>query len=230
MALAINSALNEKHLMFWFKEPDLQIFAIENNFAGQTRTLDKNDDYLLVADANVGANKANAFTQREITYQPIIKRDGDILSRLEITYRNNSPADTWPAGKYKNYVQIVTPAGSSLESILNGENALKEQVVQTQTADKNTFGFLVEVPIQQEVKVKLEYKIPVTIATSGGDYQLYIQKQPGSQNDRLTINVSYPSYLKPVASSQKAAFSSQSVSFSQALDTDKSLRLKFETQ
>ena len=32
MALAINSALNEKHLMFWFKEPDLQIFAIENNF------------------------------------------------------------------------------------------------------------------------------------------------------------------------------------------------------
>lgn len=228
LAVAANSSLNEKHVLLWFKDPALQAFAQENNFAGQVRPENKKEDFLLIADANVGANKANAFVEKQITYQPIIRRDGDILARVEIVYKNNSPAETWPAGNYKNYLQILTPLGTSLESIVNGENALKAQVNQFIIADKNAFGLMVEVPIQKEVVVKLEYRLPLTVSTSGGEYQLFIQKQPGTIKDRLAVKVNYPSYLKPVSSSPKGNFSSQTIDYQTDLATDKAFKIKFE--
>src|SRR3989344_5310959 len=117
---SVQNALVQKHLMFTFDDPVLASYIQAQGYnhplppaaynpiddSGQTR------DFLAVSEANVGANKVNRYIDRKISYDMTIGRDADLVAKLKINYTNNSQAETWPGGKYVNYLRIYVPNAS----------------------------------------------------------------------------------------------------------------------
>jgi len=233
----VYQSLEEKHILLNFTSEKNQLFVAYENWAGLLSDLPYDEesktyltDYVSIFEANVAANKSNRFLKREISVNPVIQRDGNIISALSILYKNNSPADTWPGGNYKSYVRIYLPKGSKLESFEIGQiNNLG--LVETATEnDKEIFGFLNEVGVGESKKVVLKYRTPysIKITDNAAVYELLIQKQPGIENEPLTVNVSYPLYLKPVSAvPDNGKPSEQNLLFNTNLTTDKKFQIKF---
>src|SRR5207249_1835453 len=72
-------------------------------------------DFLGVSEANLGVNKANYFIKREVHQDVTIEDNGTVKSQVTLVYINKS--DSWPGGDYKNYLRLIVPLGSQLESI-----------------------------------------------------------------------------------------------------------------
>lgn len=160
------------------------------------------NDYLFIVEANVGVNKANYFVKREINHRLTISSDGEIKEALQIVYKNDSPSEHFPGGKYKNYLRILVPQESELEKILVNQTEIeKEKIEVSEISNKKTFGFLVEVPIKEERIVDVFYrrKDPITI-TGKSQYLFLVQKQSGikEENFNLTISVSSPLKIIPL--------------------------------
>ncbi len=231
----VADAAAHKHLQLYFENVQAQQLVAQRGWSGQLVSLIDpvtnrlSSDYLLVVDSNLGANKTNHFLSRFIEFTPTIQRDGDVVNTLQITYKNESPANTWPGGDYKNYLRVYTPAGSVLESIDNGENTSGDQVEAAFRGDKVVYGFWVEVPVKKEVKVVLKWRQPLTIIREDqpATYQLAVQKQAGTKADVLRINLEYPAYLRPVKYPSQAILEPQQIKLETVLDTDKTYRVEF---
>jgi len=231
---SFGQATEEKHLLFYFDDPKLEMLAAKNNFGGTLVEIpfqkDKASlDYLSVVEANVGANKANRFVSRQIFYNPIIKRDGDLSSHLKIIYQNQSPAETWPGGIYKNYLRVFAPKGSILEKFDDGQNSVLGKVETETFVDKQSFGIQIEVGVGQTKEVSLEYLPPVVLnfENNQAQYNLVIQKQPGTDKDLLAVNLNYPSYMTPTSSVPQGVVSEQTLTYKTNLTSDKSFNVGF---
>lgn len=184
----------------------------------------------MVVDANLGANKVNRFLEREVFYQATIDKDGFVNSKVEIVYKNHSETESWPQGKYVNWLRLFTPQGVSLVSVSNGGDEDLKKVTQEPFLDFNAFATLVEVPINSEKKVIFSYKStrPIAISSEGGAYKLLIQKQPGVIADKLNLEVGFPGYLKAKNVSPFAEVSTQVARFETDLAKDREFLIDFE--
>jgi nucleoside-diphosphate-sugar epimerase len=231
------SLLAEKHILLYFEDPKVESFVVLENWAGELKALPQQEkteifttDYLSIIEANVGANKSNRFVERKIILNPIIQRDGDLISSLKIEYFNKSPADTWPGGVYKNYLRIYLPKGAKFEEIENGGNKDPAQIEKGEEKDKEIWGFFVEVGVGERKKVVIKYRTPYRIQIMGNttSYNLLIQKQPGIEKDPLTIDLSFPAYLKPTTTSpQSEKESEQNLKFQTNLAEDRTIEAIF---
>ena len=234
---AINGSLVEKHILLNFENPKVESLVALENWTGGIKTLPREEnskvflnDYLAIFEANVGANKSNRFLERQITLNPVIQRDGDLISALTINYVNRSPADTWPGGIYKSYLRIYLPQGSKFEAIENGQNKDPNQIESTTDQDKAVWGFFIEVGVGESKKVVFKYRTPYRIKIEGNSasYDLLIQKQPGTEKDPLTVDLSFPSYLKPTWTSPSGGkVSEQNLKFETDLAEDRIFQIKF---
>ena len=153
-------------------------------------------DFLAIAEGNLGANKVNRFLERKISYDMTIGKDADLIATLKITYKNNSQAETWPAGKYVNFLRVYTPFASGLLEYQNGENNDIEEVETTTAGNLTIFSTFVEVPIKSQKEIIIKYRIPKNINLElSPAYSLYVQKQPGTQEDSFTFTFNLPSFL-----------------------------------
>src|SRR4030043_1037157 len=118
----VRDGLLQKHLMVSFDGSDLSTFIRTkgwDNLLPPVNFNPKDDssetrDFLAVIEANLGANKVNRFLESSIKYEMTIGRDADLVAKLKISYKNNSQADTWPSGKYVNFLRVYVPYGSDL--------------------------------------------------------------------------------------------------------------------
>lgn len=201
---AVRDGLNKKHLMIVFDNPELASFARTHGWdhplppANFNPADDTNEtrDFLALSEANLGANKANRFLERKIAYEMTIGRDADLVAKLTIKYTNNSQAETWPAGKYINFLRVYLPFAVSLVEYRNGENTDLEQVEVTTQGSLTTLATYVEVPIKSSKEVVFTYRIPKNIKLEDAPvYHLYVQKQPGTSKDPFQFTFNLPNYL-----------------------------------
>jgi nucleoside-diphosphate-sugar epimerase len=215
LVTAASQSLEQKHLLLAFDSPALSSYAKSKNWSNLVPPswFDPTDDAIAIKDfvalseANVGANKVNRYLERAINYEMTIGRDADLMAKLTITYKNNSPADTWPGGTYVNYLRVYAPLLSSLESYqIDGKTIDKpknpqkpnpEDVLVATEGNLTTFASLVEVPVGKTKTVTYIYRIPKNIKLETAPaYSLYIDKQPGTEKDKLNFAFNLPSYLK----------------------------------
>lgn len=201
---SIGSGLSEKHLMISLTDPALSPYVkvhgwdhplppiafnpAEDNF--ETR------DFLALSEANLGANKANRFLERKISYEMTIGRDADLIAKLTINYQNNSQADTWPAGPYVNFLRVYAPVGAGLISVQNGDVGDIKTVETSTTTSLTTFATFIEVPPKSSKEITLTYRISKSIKLESAPiYHLYVQKQPGTEKDPFEFTFNLPNYL-----------------------------------
>jgi len=209
---AVLSALREKHIMLYFKDPKLNDIGDLLGWSG--KQLPGNYDYLMVADANLG-NKSNSSIVRQLTYDVTIQPDGSLQSRSTISYDYpSSLADKDPAvqpaqyGNQKDYfntMQVFLPKGITVTKSDNLQSPLK-------VVPKDTLTLLVtdtQVAFNASERYQFSYTTPVVVESVGPykRYRLLIQKQPGTPGDRVSIQITLPPNAQVISSSPTPAAS-----------------------
>lgn len=174
-------SITEKHVMFYFKDQDVQNAMESFNLAG--RLVDFDGDYLHVNDTNFAGAKSNLYVQHEVELKVDTGRDGT-TNHLTIKYKNPQKYDGWLNGPFRNWFRIYVPKGSTL-----GDSTGSEVEVSTyEDLGKTVFeGFFILRP-QGVTELNIKYKTPVKVKM-GQEYKLLVQKQPGTEGHQYTVTV-----------------------------------------
>ncbi|MBX3081742.1 MAG: DUF4012 domain-containing protein [Anaerolineae bacterium] len=195
---AVLRAVQEKHIMLYFSEPRLNELMDILGWSGKQNP--GTGDYLMIADTNMG-NKSNHSIVRSVTYDVAIQADRTLKSRTTITYDYpDSLAKTDPAVRpehygqqidYYNLMQVFVPKGSQITETDNLENT----PTVTEINNANDFVNLVLVAYDSTERYQYSYTTPPIVEDIGPyqRYRLLIQKQPGTDADKVIVTVTLPS-------------------------------------
>lgn len=170
------------------------------------------EDYLMVVDANLG-NKSNNSILRGLTYDVGIADDGSLNNRLSVVYdyaasrASRDPAvDPEHHGRidYGNLMQVFVAQGSQLVST-NFETSQSTTVVEH--PDTTAFVSTVLVPYDTSQRFQFTYTTPPLAQQIGSfrRYRLNLQKQPGMEQEPVSVQVVLPRNAVFVSSSPEPA-------------------------
>lgn len=191
-------ALQEKHIMLYFANEDLNQAVELLGWAGEQET-GVDHDYLMVADANMG-NKSNYSILRQLTYDVDLQTDGSVRGRTTVLYDYpERVAAVDPAVNpefhgprdYFNILQMFVPLNTQLNSAT--DNTLRPTQVYT-TPTHTSFVTLMTVPYNFSERYQVSYATPPLVEPFGTNwrYRLLIQKQPGTRGEALNVQITLP--------------------------------------
>ncbi|MDD2767004.1 MAG: DUF4012 domain-containing protein [Candidatus Moranbacteria bacterium] len=176
-----HTELQNKDVMLYFKDPELQSLVESVHWDGSV-TKDWNNDYLMLVDANMGSLKTDFYIKRSLEYTADFTGEKP-TGTLVYTYSNTAPYGNWRTSDYHTYLRAYVPEGSVFltRSMIN--------VVTTKTAfNKTYFDGFIDVEIgQSDVHTTLTYELPATVTEE--NYRLLIQKQSGVGTIPVTVHL-----------------------------------------
>ncbi|MGB9882930.1 MAG: DUF4012 domain-containing protein [Microgenomates group bacterium] len=174
--------LEQKHILIYFVDNNLQKAVEQVNFAG--RIVDFDGDYLHINNVNFAGAKSNLFVNEQI--KTITKgKNRQVIVEFKNPYPH-SDCNLERGGlclnaTLRNWIRFYVPKGSKLESF---QGSLKKVQVYDDLG-KTVFEGYTEVPTQGRAKVIVNYTLPQNISTNS----LLIQKQPGVTNQKWTVEI-----------------------------------------
>jgi nucleoside-diphosphate-sugar epimerase len=196
---ALSDGLEEKHLQIYLADPEQFSYLASENWAGVLpRGVETKEgqtaDFLAPVESNMGANKANYYLNRKYNLETTFTKDGQILHRLTINYKNNSPSEVFPAGKYRNRFKVYLPLGTKLTKASFGGQDILGGVASFVDYSRTAYSTLLEINPGEEKDLVLEYTLlkPLSFSNSKNTYRMDIIKQAGTIQDPLEWKVSYP--------------------------------------
>ena len=195
--------LEEKNILLNFKDADLEELVKEENMAGDIKNT--GGDYLMVVDANMAAFKTDAVMNRKIEYS-VDRGDNGTFATVKIHYSHNGDFD-WKTTRYQTYTRVFVPLGSQLVS---SQGITKGEVETGKELGKTYFGGFFSVEPGEIGTLEFTYQLPDAVDSliDSNDYTLYIQKQPGSRVDGLSVELNFD---KAIQSFRPRTFSSQKI-------------------
>jgi hypothetical protein len=204
-------ALQEKHIMIYFTNQSLNTALNVLGWSGQQKPGLQND-YLMVADANLG-NKANHSVIRQLTYDVDIQPDGALKNRLAVAYDYAARvAEADPAVRpengpldYRSLLQVFVPANSQL----GDTNNLSIEPVVAPTDTHTIFVSQIGIDYNQSERYQFSYTTPDLILQLGPyrRYRLVLQKQPGMMGEYVSVQVTLPKGARAISTSPEPAAS-----------------------
>ena len=184
--------LQNKDIMFYFKNLELQDFAAEIGAAGEVFSLpdDYSGDYLAVVNANIASGKTDAFIRQKIILDSELQGDGSVKNHLAIerTHSGQNEKDWWYRTENKNFIKIMTPPRASLQSLTNHSS----QAETGQESGKNYFAAWFNLKAGAKKTLELKYDLPrQATVQNGAAYQFIFEKQSGV-NGSLEYTVAAP--------------------------------------
>ncbi len=188
----IFSALEEKHILFYFNNSEIEeLFAIQG-WAGQLKSTQH--DYLSVVSSNINGYKTDRMIDESIDLSSAVQEDGSIINTLTITRQHQGGEEEydWWNQVNSNYLRVYVPEGSTLISAKghtiescsspidyqeNGfkQDALVAEVEKSMKIDSETgthifkesgktvFGNWVYVSPGKKVTIVYQYRLPFKI-------------------------------------------------------------------
>ena len=187
--------INQKHVLVFFPDEQMQQIGNQANITGKIYDVDKSVDYIHLNDANFASAKSNIFITQKIKHEINIK-NGVATHKINITYTNPASGSNCNlekgglclnASTYRDLFRFYTPIGSKLIKMTGSEI----ETVQYEELNKQVFegfyGNKFGLNPQSNLKTSIEY---TSGATVGSTYTLMLQKQPGTKpvEYELTIN------------------------------------------
>ncbi|MBI2012520.1 DUF4012 domain-containing protein [Candidatus Curtissbacteria bacterium] len=184
---AVLDSLKRKHLLLYFKDPEIQQAAERINFAGRLHEYD--GDYLHINETNFAGAKSNLYIQEKV--KQVVKKDknGQIRKFVTIEYKYPRRMDDCGlerrgglclAGIYRDWIRIYVPKGSALIK----SSGTEVSMTASEEYGKTVFEGLFTLRPEGTAKIELEYSVPIKV---DGEYKLLIQKQPGVEGHTYEI-------------------------------------------
>jgi len=203
----VQTLVEQRHLQAYMVDPALQQVLAQHGWDGSL--VDTAGDYVLVVDSNVGYNKVSASVEQSITYQ-VDLRAMPIRALLSIQYENMSEGlldecnkyqqyvplyEAMSQGCYWDYVRVYVPQGCTLFDARGGD----EPVHVTSEASRMVLSTSMVLAPGEKRTLEFEYSLP-SLVLNDHQYELYIQKQAGTNAIPLLLQVSPPEPLAGVLS------------------------------
>lgn len=113
LLIALEQSLDEKHILFYFKDQELQQEAVKRNWAGKIKETSK--DYLAVINTNIAGGKSDKRMREIITHEVEIMPDGTIIDNVTIErIHTGSIEESYYGVRNVNWMRIYVPKGSEL--------------------------------------------------------------------------------------------------------------------
>ncbi|OGC69756.1 hypothetical protein A2415_04750 [candidate division WWE3 bacterium RIFOXYC1_FULL_39_7] len=180
---AINLA-TRKHILVYMFDPEAQALIEKYNFAG--RVFDKTEgDYSMVVSTNLGGDKTNWFTHKKVTHT-IAKENNKWVRTVKIDYTYTQPSDEYApfVKRFKDWVRVYAPIGSSFISVEGSEDGTSTD----QERNRTYFTGYIELGPNETKSMTFKYALPDNLITNG-TYTLTIQKQPGIDSETHVVIV-----------------------------------------
>jgi len=179
-----NDNILRKNILVYFNNSQWQTLAKDLRWTGEIITTD--GDYLMVVDANMASLKTDAEMSKSINYSLEQSVNG-LFVKLTINYAHHGGFNT-KTSRYRTYTRVYVPQGSKLvkaKGLSEGEVEVKSEL------GKTYFGAFVSIEPGEIGSLYFEYKLPVQIEqlVKNGNYELYIQKQPGNDINGLVVDL-----------------------------------------
>jgi hypothetical protein len=222
--------VTEKHLLFWVADQTHQQTLEQLKWAGAVQV--PQGDSLMVVDANLASLKSDPFVQRTITYN--LQRDNDgLIANLTVHYENTGKL-TWKTTRYRTYTRVLVPLGSTLISSKGAMvdcNVKRDGTVDVgEEAGHTTFAAFTCTELGASHDLVLKYRLggSPNALFDQGEYNLLVQKQPGTLEHKLNLSIDLGRDLSyDGALPTGAKLSGKKFSDSTSLLTDQSFRLTF---
>ncbi|MBI5448909.1 DUF4012 domain-containing protein [Candidatus Gottesmanbacteria bacterium] len=252
---AAASALERRNLQFYFGGSETErlverfgwagsVFAQEGCLSVPTCVFDP----LLVSEANVSVNKANAFVTRARTRTVEFKEDGSFVETLLITWRNPSggpPRDA--GGSYRAYMQLVVPQDAVGFDVLVDGKPAGIRTSKNRSApvpyweslsrdDRNSIAVAVDIPAGGQAQLSVSYRRGTLLAWDSqvAWYELTEQKQAGAADEPWQLVIRYPIFWQADASGGNGTVPQESflakeaqLTYNSTLSADQDIRIRF---
>ncbi len=182
--------INQKHVLFYIYNTDAQSGIEALNAAGKIQPFD--GDYLHINEANFGGAKSNLYVKEAVDQKIDIASDGTVTKTVTIGYKNPFPPSDCDLehgalclnALLRDWIRIYVPKGSTLVKSVGSE----VKMTSYDELGKTVFeGFLTVNPLGTAT-FSVTYRLPFKVG-KGSSLPLFIQKQPGTDNNDYTIEV-----------------------------------------
>jgi hypothetical protein len=194
----LGEALNEKHILIYSSNEELQQIISEIGWAGEIVETEK--DYINIINSNINGYKTDGVIDESIEHSTEIGRDGVVVNTVKITRKHNGGNEDyeWWNKVNANYMRVYVPEGSMLlevdgqtrefnESPLDYQalgfeedkdvkreesNMQIDEVSGTRTYSENgktVFANWVYVSPQEEVSLTYKYQLPFKVDLNSGN-------------------------------------------------------------
>lgn len=167
-----------KHIIGYLFDAEGQALLEEYNFAG--RIVDPVEgDYSYVVSTNLGGDKTNWFVTKEVDHN-IAKEGNRYVHTLKINYSYPQPdAGYGPFIKrFRDWVRVYAPLNSEIIEVTGSEDGTGTD----QERNKTYFTGYIELGPGESKEMTFKYYLPENVIKDG-EYNLYIQKQPGTESE-----------------------------------------------
>lgn len=181
--------LDEKHILLNFKDPEIQGSIEKLNYGGRIR--EYSGDFLHVNNVNFAGAKSNLFVTEYITSKTKFTSSGQIRRELSIEFRNPYPHSDCNLERgglclnaiLRDWIRIYVPKGSTLESFVGSQR----KVLTYEDLGKTVFEGFLQIPPLGKAQAIVTYTLPSSV--NAKSYSLLVQKQPGTERDKLKVEV-----------------------------------------
>lgn len=194
LARAIALGLEERNIQVFLHNPkalkSLELLGWAGGLAspqcGQTCI----PDWVGLAEANLGVNKANYYIERKVNFSVSIGEE-KIDRTLTITWRNKAPKDIGEKGRYEVYIRVLAPSSGKFGY---GQKRIGLATLGFSPDLENVRGHeeagtIIEVFPGESSTASFNWTTPVELNVDSGEYVLYVRKQAGTQADPWEIKI-----------------------------------------
>lgn len=230
---ALSQSLDEKHLVVYLDDPTLFSYLNSQNWTDSLPRQKDNPsgetlDFLASIDANLGANKTNYYLQRSFELETSLGKEGLIFHHLKITFKNNSPSEVFPAGKYKNRFRIYLPLGTKLTKASFGDDDIISKLTSYSDYGRSVYSIALIVNPKETKTLTLDYQPakPLNFADGRVSYRLDIFKEAGTLSDPFNFHFSYPINFKVTSALVSQTKNTQQLDLISDLSKDRSFLIE----
>ncbi len=188
--------LRQKQILIYSTGPQMQSLLSAKDWSGELSA--QPGDYLLWADANLGALKTDAALKRELSYSFTPSSQG-YSAKATMTYTHAGKFD-WRTTRYRTYARVFVPLGTQLirvvkiADVAKKDVGLEEKIVdQGEENNRQWFGAFISIEPGKTGRLSFEYRLAPEIISEikGGRYTLLCQKQLGTIAHKLTLQLDF---------------------------------------
>lgn len=184
-------------------------------------------DTIFQVDSNIGVNRANYSIRRYFEHNISLSQTAAVHV-YTIHYTNTALSTAWPSGTYKNYVRLVLPDFTQVNSILVDKVALSGSVIaQKIQYGKREVGFTIEVPVGKTVDVQVNY-VTTMAQPKTFSYAIFTQRQAGTGGDPISFSLTTQKPLRITKLAPEGAVSGNLVQFDTKLDKHQYLAVEVQ--
>ncbi len=192
LALGMRMLLEKQLIMYSPDQTTEQVLSAKS-WDGKMKSSE--GDYLLWVDANLGALKTDVAIERKLFYR-ISPTESGFVAEARMRFAHLGSFD-WRTTRYRDYVRVYVPIGSSLVKMTGGmktdKSLLPGVVSEGIEHGRKWFGTFISIEPGKTAELSFQYTVDknVAAAIARGDYNLMVQKQVGTAATPLTLGLDF---------------------------------------